>query len=196
MMTRNSDRLLSFALGLFLVPVLLTACQKKLKPVEVEITDPVRHYYPVIQGEMLAVTYEIENVSGHPLFIREVQTSCGCLIPRDDLPLVILPKRTGKLRLFFDTIKNSGFVSHYVWCYGNFADSTWRELRFTTNVVPSADYVHDYEELFQNRESESWTFKDLVDGRSADKGYYIDDGTDPRAEELRKAQEAADRLAF
>lgn len=177
-----------------LAVLVLFSCKKELKPATVEIVDQVRHYYPVIQGEILAITYEIENTSNNTLFIRELQTTCGCIIPKDDLPIVILPKRSGKVRLGFDTIKNSGYVEHYVWCYGNFADSTWREMRFTTNVVPPADYVHDYEQLYRDREYRLPTIRELVEGNSADKGYYTDDGIDPRERERMERQRSADEL--
>lgn len=189
-MTRRS----LFLPVLCMVSCLAFSCNKHLKPATVEITDQIRHYYPVIQGETLAITYEIENLSENTLFIREVQTTCGCIIPRDELPLVILPKRVGKLRLAYDTIKNSGYVDHFVWCYGNFADSTWRELEFTTNVVPSADYVHDYEQLYHEKTNHVGSMRDLVDGRSSEKGYYTDDGIDPRDRDRREMQEAADDL--
>lgn len=173
----------------------LAGCQKTLAPASVEIIDRVRHYYPVIQGETLGITYEIENTSDNTLFIQEVQTTCGCLIPRDELPIVILPKRTGYLRLNYNTIKNTGHVTHYVWCYGNFADSTWRELSFDTHVVPSADYIRDYEQLYREKITHTGSMRDFVDGRSSEKGYYTDAG-DPRDQERREMQEAADRFAF
>ena len=81
---------------LFLAVVVFpfSACKKKnLKAVEVAIEDVDRHYYPVIQGEILPVNYDIENISEDPLVIQEIQTSCGCLIPYDDLPIIILPNK-------------------------------------------------------------------------------------------------------
>lgn len=170
---------------------------KELPPVAVEIEDPIRHYYPVVQGEVLNVSYEFENTSDDPLFIKEVQTTCGCLIPRDDLPLVILPHRKGYLRLGFNSIKNSGYVEHFVWCYGNFTDSMYRELQFTTNVVPDADYLHDYEELWHNQEEEPGQLRDWVDGKASEKGYYTDaDTLDNREDHKNEIQRQADALAL
>lgn len=167
---------------LLLCGVVLGACHRELKPVDVEITDPKRHYYPVIQGELLGVTYDIENTSDDPLFIKEIQTTCGCVIAQDKLPIVILPKQTGKVHLSYNSTKNTGYVEHFAWLYGNFADSLYRELQFDTNVVPPVDFTPDYEELFHKVETRSPDMKDLVDGKSTDKGYYTDEGIDPRAE--------------
>ena len=173
-------------------------CKKELQPVDVEITDPIRHYYPVVQGEQLAVTYEIENISDQPLVIQEIQTTCGCILPKDELPMVILPDKTGRIRLNYDTTKNTGEVEHYVWVYGNFTDSIWREMHFTTNVVPPADYTRDYEMIYQEKVTGIATaIKDFVDGKSSEKGYYTDTGEDTRARQNEARQRSVnDRPAF
>ena len=176
--------------------LILVACERKLEPVDVEITDVKRHYYPVIQGELLGITYDIENVSDHPLFIREIQTTCGCMFSEDKLPIVILPKQTGKVHFTYNSTKNTGYVEHFAWLYGNFADSTYRELQFDTNVVPPRDYTRDYEELYHNVQTRSPDMKDLVDGKSTDKGYYTDEGIDPREVNRIETQQNFDRFAF
>lgn len=158
---------------LCLLPV-FAGCRKELKPAEVDITDPVRHYYPVIQGEQLDVTYEMENISPEPLVIQEIQTTCGCILPLDDLPIVILPDKKGRIRLSYDSSKNTGQVDHIVWLYGNFADSAYREVRFDTNVVPPADYTRDYEQIYRERVHGQRTLHELVNGTPAEKGYYTD----------------------
>lgn len=137
--------------------------------------DSIRHYYPVIQGETLEISYELANRSNEELFIQEVQTSCGCLALRDKLPIVILPGKTNFLHLQFDTSKNSGYVSHYVDCYGNFKDEQFLELAFDVNIVPPADYNRDYEEVWHEQSGTvSSAIRDFVDGKSSQKGYYYD----------------------
>lgn len=180
--------------GLMGVCLLLAACEKKLEPVDVEIIDPKRHYYPVIQGELLGVTYDIENLSDKPLFIQEIQTTCGCVVANDELPIVILPNQTGSVHLTYNTLKNVGYVEHFAWLYGNFADSVYREIQFDTNVVPPRDYTRDYEELWHDFEAKSPSLKDLVDGKSSNKGYYTDEGIDPREEALEEANATVDDL--
>lgn len=163
---------------LILLGILISfaACERELKPVEVEITDPHRHYYPVIQGELLGITYDIENLSKDPLFIKEIQTTCGCMFAQDKLPIVILPNQKGKIHFTYNSTKNTGYVEHFAWLYGNFADSTWRELQFDTNVVPPVNYTPDYEELWHEVETKSENMKDLVDGKATEKGYYTGPG--------------------
>lgn len=175
--------------------LLASGCEKKLEPAQVEIIDPVRHYYPIVQGEQLSVSYEIENTSKEPLVIQEVQTTCGCLVPADLLPLVVLPNKTGRLNLTFDTTKNSGAVEHFIWLYGNFTDSTYRELKFDTNIVPPADYSRDYEQLYHERNHGTRTIKDMVDGLSSEKGYYTNSG-DPREKVKEEFEAEVNSLAF
>ena len=183
---------------LLLACLVATACkEKELKPAEVIITDPDRHYYPLIQGDILKINYEIENISDEPLVIKEIQSSCGCIVPYDDLPIMVLPNKKSYVKLAYNSIKNMGHVKHQIYLYGNFTDSIYRQLNFDTNVVPQADYLHDYEELYQEQEEKYGTsIKDLVDGNSSEKGYYTDRKGDPRENTRRERQEKADELAW
>ena len=157
------------------------------------VTDSIRHYFPIIQGETLKIAYTIENKSDTTLVIQEVQTSCGCVITRDDLPIVILPNTTGAVHVDFNTEKNTGYVCHYIDCFGNFcnADSIntstddthpqWAkfiELRFDTNIVPPADYTHDYEEVWHEQAGLDGTIRDFVDGTTSQKNYWVDKDTE------------------
>ena len=123
------------------------SCSKRLKPATVLVANPVLHLNPVPQGEPLKILFEIENTSNNPLFIQEIQTTCGCVVPRNELPIVILPHKIGTVHLAYNTIKNTGYVDHFVYCYGNFEGDNHIELEFDTNVVPRADYIRDYEQL-------------------------------------------------
>lgn len=169
--------------------------EKNLKEADVAIQDVDRHYYPVIQGEILPINYEIENISDIPLVIQEIQTSCGCLVPFDDLPIMVLPNKKNTIRLGYNSIKNTGFVEHQVYLYGNFKDSTYRLLTFDTNVVPPADYTRDYEVLFHEQaQGGPLKVEDLVDGNSADKGYYTDEEGDIRENTRQERQKKADQI--
>ena len=182
----------ALALGLALC---LASCEKQLKPASVILVDPVRHYYPVIQGDMMDISYEIENTSDNPLFIQEVQTTCGCIVPRDELPIVVLPHKVGFVNVAFNTIKNAGYVEHFIYCYGNFQDSTCIELTFDTNVVPRADYVRDYEQLWHEQSAEMGSLRDFVDGMPEQKGYYTETEVSPRTRRKEAIQHKLDELA-
>lgn len=178
-------------LTLFIVSI-LCSCEKHLQPTTVVVHDPVRHYYPVLQGEPLVITYEMEDTTDFPIFIQEVQTSCGCIVPRSELPITILPHKRGTLQLSFNTIKNSGYVHHYVYCYGNFADSAAIVLEFDTNIVPHADYFHDYEELWTEQQR-TLSPRDLMRNTGEKKGYYTDSPSDDvHSTTTRKIQRTID----
>lgn len=183
-------------LSLLASAVGIVACKEKsLKEANVLIEDMDRHYYPVIQGEVLPIDYEIENISETPLVIQEIQTSCGCLVPYDDLPIMVLPNKKNTIRLGYNSIKNTGHVEHQVYLYGNFTDSTYRLLTFDTNVVPPADYTRDYEVLYhEQNENGPVTVEDLVDGTSSNKGYYTDEEGDIRENTRKERQNAADEF--
>lgn len=116
-------------------------------------------------------------------------------MPFDDLPIMVLPGKKNTIRLGYNSIKNTGFVKHQVYLYGNFADSTYRLLTFDTNVVPPADYTRDYEVLF-HEQAEKGTLKveDLVDGTSVTKGYYTDEKGDIRENTRKERQQKADKV--
>ena len=192
---RKKKSLISRVVALSFSVLCFVSCDKELKPASVIVVDPVRHYYPVIQGEMMNLSYEIENTSDNPLFIQEMQTTCGCIISRDDLPVVILPHKVGYIHLTFNTIKNTGYVYHFIYCYGNFQDSTCVELEFDTNVVPRADYVHDYEQLWQEQTTGSSSIRDFVDGMPGQKGYYTNPEMSPRTRRKEAVQEVIDEVA-
>jgi hypothetical protein len=180
---------------IFVSVCFLLSCEKNLKPASIILVDPVRHYYPVIQGEMMNISYEFENTSDNPLFIQEIQTTCGCLIPRSELPIVVLPHKVGFINLTFNTIKNTGYVNHFIYCYGNFQDSTCVEMSFDTNVVPRADYIRDYEQLWHEQNDDSKNMRDFVDGMPGQKGYYTEDEISPRTKRKDAIQEDVDRIA-
>lgn len=185
---------------LLLLAVLMLAvssCHKNLRPASVLIVDPIRHYYPVLQGEMMTISYEIENTSNNPLFVQEIQTTCGCLVARNQLPLVVLPHKTTSLHLKFNTIKNTGYVDHFIYLYGNFKDTTCVELEFDTNVVPRADYIRDYEQLWHEQATENGNLRDFVDGMPGQKGYYTEpSGVSPRSRTNQGVQGAIDSNSF
>ena len=154
--------------------------------------DSIRHYFPVKQGETLKIAYAIYNMSKDNLVIQEVQTSCGCLVSRDELPIFILSGDTGYVHADFNTTKNVGYVAHYIQCFGNFKNTDsisiideqgqekWAkyiELRFDTNVVPPSGHHRDYEDVWHEQAGLDANIRDFVDGTSSQKDYWLDKDT-------------------
>ena len=77
----------------------LPACKKNIGLTTVSVADSVRHYYPLIAGQVLNLSYEIENTGDQPLIIRDIQSSCGCIVPLlKQGERMVLPERKARLR--------------------------------------------------------------------------------------------------
>lgn len=153
----------------------LTACTSRVQFTTVEIKDPIRHYYPILQGQELTVMVRVNNTGKVPLVVKDVQPSCGCIMLENDREIVVPPDRSMYVTLKYDSRKNVGKVEHSVRFWGNIAPSGMAEMRFDVNVVPDASYHHDYEELFDKTENLQH-MRDFVDGINSQTGlgYYVD----------------------
>lgn len=69
-----------------------------MAPTSVEVTDPVRHYFPILQGQTLELMFEVKNAGNNPLVITEIQTSCGCLVADRKSHIIVPPERSQSFR--------------------------------------------------------------------------------------------------
>lgn len=158
--------------ALLLVLFTISACGIKDKTTTLGITDSDRHYYPILQGQELDIVYQIENTGRHPLFITDIQTSCGCMLV-DETSFRVLPAGgKGFIRIKYDSTKNIGYVKHYVTIYANLESSTSYEATFDLNIIPDALYSKDYEEL--HNEYKARTGKKDTEADEENLGYYVD----------------------
>jgi len=155
--------------------VSLLSCTRKVAYTTIEIQDPIRHYYPILQGQDLLVIVRIDNTGKVPLVIKDIQPSCGCIILEGDDEMVIPPGRFMFTSLRYDSRKNVGRAEHVVRFWGNISPGGLAEMRFDVNVVPDASYHHDYEELYDKEESMT-KLRSFVDGTGSEVGlgYYVD----------------------
>lgn len=151
------------------------SCSKRVAPTSVEVTDPVRHYFPILQGQTLELMFEVKNAGDNPLVITEIQTSCGCLVADRKSHIIVPPERSQFIRLKYDSNKNVGAVEHTIWVYGNILPAGVVKLKFDVNVVPDAGYTRDYEELYREFGLKNGLVQRMVDGRETDKKYYVDE---------------------
>lgn len=160
--------------GLSAAVLSLSACHQQVDYTTVDIKDPVRHYYPILQGQELSVSVGLTNTGNVPLLIRDVQPSCGCIIVENMSNLVVPPGREIFVNLRYDSKKNVGKVEHTIRFWGNIAPDGIAEMRFDVNVVPDANYHKDYEELYDKDRSKS-SLKGLIRsaGQDTGLGYYV-----------------------
>lgn len=162
-----------------LLPILalvlvLAGCTARVQYTTVEIKDPVRHYYPILQGQELTVNVRINNVGKVPLVVKDIQPSCGCILLESDHEFVVPPDRSMFVTLRYDSRKNVGKVEHSIRFWGNISPGGMAEMRFDVNVVPDANFHHDYEELYDKNES-AQKLKEFINGQGdARVGYYVD----------------------
>lgn len=164
---------------------LLLACNSKidkdkainlLPQTTIEIEDPVRHYYPIIRGESLKTYFKYYNTGKNSLIIKEVTTSCGCTVAgyaRTPIP----PEKHGIIEVEYNSGKNLGLVEVYIDIYANLDTIFKKTIKFDINVVTSADYVRDYEEVYRDYLKEQKT-EAIIKGLSGElkkHDYYTDD---------------------
>ena len=161
-------------LKLLMVFTLISSCDYKEQFVDIKIVDPVRHYYPIIQGTQLKINVELENMSDYPLKVTDILTSCGCvLIDKDDTNKVIPGLSKGYIKLTYNSNKNIGLVNHFIYLYGNLNKKDKLVIDFDVHVVPNALYTPDYEELYRKEVEERGDGMNMVEGNENEKGYYI-----------------------
>jgi hypothetical protein len=163
-------------LKLLMILVVVISCDFKENLVDVEIVDPVRHYYPVVQGQELNILIELKNKSNAPFKITDILTSCGCVIVKKGAFEVIPAQSTGYIELIYNSNKNIGLVNHFIYIYGNLNKLAKLEADFDVHVVPDALYTPDYEELYRREVEENGGTKNSVEGEENTKGYYISSG--------------------
>jgi hypothetical protein len=156
---------------------ILSSCEfrkpslENVKRTKMEIEDPERHYYPILQGSELNVAYKLYNRGVEPLIIYEVQASCGCIevdfpsgsIGQDDF---------GFITLDYDSAKNIGYVEFFIMIVANTEKDVFTTIKFDLNVVTSPHYTQDYEEIYLERRKQKLAGE--VDGDLTKQGYYVD----------------------
>ena len=154
----------------------LSSCKKKVENTSIVIMDPSRHYYAMLQGTDLELSWRIANAGTEPLVLTDIQPSCGCIVEDLDDNNIIPPGKEATLKFVFHTEKNTGYVRHKIRLFGNIKPDGMAVMVFDTNIVPP-NGEHDYEELYieRNEKDLSDGVTTLVDGNTGQRGYWTDD---------------------
>lgn len=105
---------------IFSILVLFSSCKQSAKSNATSSADSTNAPYmyfqvdthnfgKVMQGEEIAYTFTFENKGKSDLVIKDVQTSCGCTVPKYEQKPVA-PGKTGTVELVFNTAGRSGVV--------------------------------------------------------------------------------------
>ena len=157
--------------------VLLQGCKNDrenafLELTTMEIEDPVRHYYPIIQGLEQNIVVKITNTGENPLKLYKVLPSCGCTIATFTTH-AIAPGNDGFVELKYDSTKNIGEVGIYTTVLANTKQHS-HTIYFDIHVVPDALYTKDYEELYHIEQEKRGGLQELVEGKTNERGYIVD----------------------
>ncbi len=160
----------------FVLSLLLLACSTSPEDIQqlttLEVEDPYRKYFPVLQGQPLSIVFKVENTGDSPLRIFNVLPSCGCTTAK--FPRAIAPGGFGVIELEFNSNKNIGHVGIYTTLVANTKDK-YHTFFFETNVVPDALYIKDYEQIYyEQMQDEKGFMQSAVDGEANQKGYIVD----------------------
>lgn len=145
-----------------------------LEPTTIEIEDPLRHYYPIIQGQKQNIVVKITNTGDEPLKIFNVLPSCGCTLAKFPKN-AIAPDNYGLIEMEYNSTKNIGYVGIYTTIIANTKIKS-HTIFFDLYVVPDALYTKDYEELYQieMEKEKGLGIQKMVDGETNQRGYIVD----------------------
>ena len=117
--------------------VLLSGCKKRISPTEISVADSIRHYYPIVAGETLDMSFIVKNTGSEPFLIDDIQPSCGCIVTSEYVK-VIPSQDSVILRFSFNSNKNTGYVRHCIRLYGNVRPRGMATLIFDVNFPEEA----------------------------------------------------------
>ncbi len=153
-----------------------TSCSKEVDMTHIVVQDSIRHYYPLVQGTDMELSWRIANVGKDPLVLTDIQPSCGCISEDLNKNNIVLPGEETTLKFKFKTEGYTGYVRHTIRLYGNIFPKGMACLIFDTNVVVPTLGSPDYEERFKirNERDVASGIKTLVDGNEGQRGYWTD----------------------
>lgn len=95
--------------------------------------EQVHDFGVIIQGEKVSHSFTFTNVGKSNLIISSVHASCGCTVPKYDTEPV-LPGKTGKVEVVFDSSDRSGIQNKTVTVLAN-SQPNKVELHFSAEIV-------------------------------------------------------------
>ena len=132
-----------------------SGCRKLVEPTNVRIEHPVRHYLPILQGDVLRMFWTVYNDGPEPLVIQDVQPSCSAVKLMSELPGVVMKGDSVVMLFHFDTGKNINLARHAIRLYGNIEPDGEAQMEFDVHIVRPSEDHSDYEELFFSKQTEA-----------------------------------------
>jgi hypothetical protein len=105
---------------------------KKMPKTVIEVLETKYDFGKMKDGDKVRHTWKVKNAGEHPLFISNVQTSCGCTAPFFSKE-PILPGKEGEITLEFNSAGKVGDVNKNALIIAN-ADNAPFSIGFTAQV--------------------------------------------------------------
>ncbi len=131
-------RPVSCLLGLILTASFPLAAANPPAPPKIAVDQSMRDFGAVRQGQVLELTYDVQNEGGQPLTL-EVRPTCGCTVV--DFDKTIAPGATGKVRAKIDTKEFSGPITKSVLVVSNDPERPTLRLLARADVKPVVDVL-------------------------------------------------------
>lgn len=159
--------------------ILTRSCGVTVHNTTVVAEDSIRHYYPVLQGQVMTLSFNVANTGDEPLVLTDIQPDAGCISVDGDDNNVILPHKYNTLKFKYNTAKITGLSTVNIYLYGNIVPDGLYKLTFDVNVVPPYNSSPDYESTYIENERMEYLTKGFVNGFENEKGYYVNKGEYP-----------------
>lgn len=172
-MNRNTLLIIVALLGTTLC---FSSCKKKVGPTAMIVEDSIRHYYSVLQGQELEMTFRVKNIGKTPLVISDIQPSCGCISVDKDEQNLILPNKEGRFKFIFKSEKYVGYVHHTIRLFGNMEPNGMSEFIFDTNIVPPYHASPDYEDVYRDYVEKNARVDEVLRAQANQRGYWTKEG--------------------
>ncbi len=109
--------------------------EAKSKPLtNLALSENHHDFGKIKKGEKVAHTYTVTNMGSNPLIISQVKPGCGCTAPEYTTE-PIMPGKTGKITLSFDSTNFDGLVNKQAEVYAN-VEKAPITITFSANIQP------------------------------------------------------------
>ena len=128
----------SFMCGLFVVCFAIAQEKVETKPgPQITFEEVSFDFGDIQQGDKVQHVFAFENTGTEPLILTNVQTTCGCTVPkwpREPIP----PGQRAEIKVHFDSSGKMGKVNKVVKVISN-AVTPISQVTITTNILPKTE---------------------------------------------------------
>ena len=127
--------LISLLFGFFVVFFAYAQEESENKPgPRITFKETTHDFGEITQGDQVEHVFKFENTGTTPLILTNVQTTCGCTVPKWPRE-PILPGKEAEIKVKFNSTGKSGKVSKTITIISNSVEPITK-INIKTNIVP------------------------------------------------------------